>query len=386
MPAASIVFVDIVRFSTKSTAEQKWLVESLTCEVLHSLRSLLNPPHAFPNTIALPTGDGLALAFLHESNRSWEHATILNLILKLHQWAFAQALSAKSVQLRIGVHVGPVELITDINGKANICGDTINYAQRVMNAAEGCQTLYSEAAFREYIGTENCIYNSPPFSKDLSASFQGPIEVFAKHELQILVYKLTLEPPQDYWSNADPEAKHLMAVNLTTFPKEIVGDFCKQIQKARKIALIQLTGDRFIDNFNEGKIEFSTKLKRFWLFMPEPDTYSTLHLSKSQPTPQQIADYVQKWREFFAVLASKFPDIDLKLGLFKDSPCLAASFLDWDRPKGKIHVSPYVWDVPAPRCPGYDLQWLGATPSEIYETYVTGLDYLHRTTKNELAR
>lgn len=386
MSAASIVFVDIVNFSSKPTAEQKRLVDSLTCEVLHELRSLLNPPRAWPDVIALPTGDGLAMAFLHEINRSWEHATILHLILKLHQWAYAQATTDRPVRLRIGVHVGPIELITDINGKTNICGDTINYAQRVMDAAEGCQTLYSEAAFREYIGIESTTYDRPPFPKNTSVGFQGPIEVFAKHGLQILVYKLTLEPSQPYWSNDDPKAKHLMLVSLTTLPKEIVGDFSKQIQQANKIAFIQLTGDRFISNFNEGKIEFSTQLKRFWVFMPEPDAYAALHLPKSHTAPQLVIDSVNKWRNFFADLASKFPNADLKLGLFKEAPYLGASFLDWDRPKGRIHISPYVWDVATPKCPGYDLQWIGTRPSEIYETYLAGLEYLHRATKNELSQ
>ena len=85
MSAATILFTDIVSFSKKPTAEQRRLVESLTSEVVHELRTLLTPPLDTPSIVALPTGDGLALAFLHRSNQSWDRSTILRVILRLHQ-------------------------------------------------------------------------------------------------------------------------------------------------------------------------------------------------------------------------------------------------------------------------------------------------------------
>ena len=386
MSAATILFTDIVSFSKKPTAEQRRLVESLTSDVVHELKGLLNPPPDTPSIVALPTGDGLALAFLHRTNQLWNHTTILRLILRMHQWANNQSSPHNLVSLRVGVHVGAVEHVTDINGKANLCGDTINYGQRVMDAANPRQTLYSEAAFREYVGSESPSCNTPPFSEDFKADFIGPIEVYAKHGLQILVYKLSLEPPQSYWSNDDPIAKQLLLVTLTPLPKEVVGSFSEQIRQGTSIAFIQLTGDRFISSFNEGKIEFSEQLKRFWVFMPAPDVYANLHLTKPQATPQLVKDCVQKWQDLFAALKTQFTNADFKLGLFKEPPYFGASFVDWERPGGKIHVSPYVWNVAAPKCPGYDLFWVGKKPSTVYETYVEGLQYLHRSTENELTK
>ncbi len=386
MAAATILFIDIVSFSTKPTAEQRQLVESLTSEIVHEVRTLLNPPRDTSSIVALPTGDGIALGFLHRTNQPWDRATILRIILRMHQWASNRSSSYNSVSLRVGVHVGAVELITDINGNANICGDTINFAQRVMDAASPRQTLFSEAAFREYIGTESPECTAPPFSEDLRANFIGPIDVYAKHGLQIPVYKLSLEPPQPYLSNDDPIAKHLMLVTLTPLPKEIVGSFSEQIHRATNIAFIQLTGDRFISNVEEGEIAFSEQLKRFWVFMPAPDVYATLHLTKVQSTPQLVKDCAQKWLDLLSQLKAQFPNADFKLGLFKEPPYFGASFIDWERPNGKIHVSPYVWNIAAPNCPGYDLLWVGKKPSAVYETYVEGLQYLNRSTENELTK
>lgn len=381
MSAATIIFTDIVGFSKKSTAEQYRLVNAITGEVIYQLRSLLNPPHSKPSILALPTGDGIALAFLHDSNKSWDRSNILNLLVKLQKWAFNETNEKGFVALRIGVHVGPVEIITDVNGRPNICGDTINYAQRVMDAANPRQILFSEAAFREYVGSEKpCCPISP--AEDLKAEFHGPIEVFAKHGLQILVYKLTISPAQDWLTNEDPVSKHLMLVSLTPLPKEVVGTFSERVRHAQQIAFIQLTGDRFVDNFNNGCITFSQNLKRFWVFMPDPGVYKHLHLHSIYATAEYVNECIEKWKGLMAQLKEKNTNADLKLGLFKEPPFFGASFIDWDRPGGKVHISPYIWNVAAQRCPGYDLEWIGSKPSNIYEHYVEGLQYLNSQTVN----
>ena len=253
MSAATIFFSDIVGFSKKPTSEQKRLVEALTAEVATVIKPLLKLSPKEQCLIALPTGDGIALAFLHCPNQRWDHSTVLSLIIKLHQWANNISSPHNNVSLRIGIHVGAVEIVKDINGKPNVCGDTINYTQRVMDAANPRQTLYSESAFREYIGNESPFCNTSPFSNKLRANFHGPIEVFAKHGLQIPVYKIVLEPLQQYCTNEDPVAKQFMLVTNTPLPKEIVGSFSEQINNGTHIAFIQLTGDRFISNFNDGK-------------------------------------------------------------------------------------------------------------------------------------
>lgn len=384
MSAATVVFTDIVGFSRKPSAEQKRLVEALTAEITSELQSLLALSNGERELIALPTGDGVALAFLHSAGRHWSHATVLGLLLRLHRWAYSASTPANTVSLRIGVHVGQIERVTDVNGTSNLCGDTINYAQRVMDAANPRQTLYSDDAFREYIGSESPTCITAPFSSDLKGDFLGPLDVYAKHGLQILVYKLALDPVQPYWSNEDPVAKHHLLVTLTPLPKEVVGDFSERIRNAGSIAFVQLTGDRFIASYNAGQISFSDQLKSFWVFMPLPESYGALTLASQQASADLVRKCVQDWKLLFADLRSKHPNTEIKLGLFKEPPYFGGSFIDWKRPGGRIHVSPYIWNVAAPKCPGYDIDWIGTRPSAVYETYVNGLDYLHQSTSNAL--
>jgi hypothetical protein len=378
MSAATILFTDIVGFSKKPTADQKRLVDLLTREVIHELRPLLYPPTSTPSIIALPTGDGIALAFLHGADRKWDRVTIFGLLIRLQKWASVES----EVSLRIGIHVGPIELITDINNNLNICGDTVNYSQRVMDAANPKQVLFSEAAMREYIGTHSKSVGLKPLSNEWNAEFKGPFEVFAKHDMQLVVYMMTLQPEQAWWSADEPKAKHIMLVTLTELPKEIVGSFADRVASAKDIAFIQLTGDRVLAKLQDGSLRCSDSLRRFWVFMPRPTSYANLSLPPKQASLQMLTECIAGWRDLFKSLKERFPNADLKLGLFDAPPFLGASFFNWDRSEGVIHISPYVWGIAARDCPGYDLRWLGKNPSPIYEVYVQGLQYLQSQTEN----
>ncbi len=201
MSAATIIFLDIVGFSKNPNTRQRELVDSLTSEVTSSLSSLINPPLETPHVVAMPTGDGMALAFLHHPNQPWDISTIMSLIYRVKQWA-----KSRDGALRIGVHAGEVEFINDVNKKTNIVGDTINYTQRVMDTANPKQVLFSDVAFRQYIGSNNPSYSASPYGPGYKAVFEGPFDVLAKHGMRMLVYKMTLDPPQEWLSNDDPVA------------------------------------------------------------------------------------------------------------------------------------------------------------------------------------
>jgi len=61
-----------------------------------------------------------------------------------------------------------------------------------------------------------------------------------------------------------------------------------------------------------------------------------------------------------------------------DLPYYFASYWDWDRPGGFIHVSPYIWGMDVRRCPYQDLHWRRDEPgpSSEYEAYQEGLGCL----------
>lgn len=159
MSSATIMCCDIVGFSKKSTADQRSLIDEITTSLAQELKLFLQPASGEPGLIALPTGDGLALTFLHVEDKGWDRSKLFEVILNLHKWAHSKSRASAQVSMRVGVHVGIVELIDDINGRRNVCGHTINFAQRVMDAANPRQTLFSEEAFAARTSRAHLIEN-----------------------------------------------------------------------------------------------------------------------------------------------------------------------------------------------------------------------------------
>jgi class 3 adenylate cyclase len=84
--------------------------------------------------IRLPTGDGMALVFLGDVEAPVRCALELHRILR--RWP--------EIQLRMGVHTGPVYRVEDINDARNVSGGGINIAQRVMDCGDGGHILISK--------------------------------------------------------------------------------------------------------------------------------------------------------------------------------------------------------------------------------------------------
>jgi len=77
--------------------------------------------------IILDTGDGAAVNFLGDVEAALTAALRLRASL-LSEDPYLEP----QLLVRIGINLGPVRLVRDINGQPNIVGDGINVAQRVM--------------------------------------------------------------------------------------------------------------------------------------------------------------------------------------------------------------------------------------------------------------
>ena len=130
----SIAFIDIVEYSKKSVEEQMRVKELFNGLLLQALADV---PAA--DRIILDTGDGVAISFLGDP----EQCLFFGLALR---FALA-ACNDDALRLRIGINLGPVRLVKDINGQPNIIGDGINVAQRIMSFANVGQVLASRSFY-----------------------------------------------------------------------------------------------------------------------------------------------------------------------------------------------------------------------------------------------
>ncbi len=128
---AHVLFIDIVGYSKLRTTEQSAHIEKLRKIVRGT--DQFRTAEAEGKLLRLPTGDGGALVF-----RNLE-APVLCAV------EIANALrDHPKLRVRMGIHSGPVNEVTDLNEQANIAGAGINIAQRVMDCGDAGHILVSK--------------------------------------------------------------------------------------------------------------------------------------------------------------------------------------------------------------------------------------------------
>src|SRR6266571_2536751 len=132
LESAHVLFIDIVGYSKLSINEQRAAVDELN-EVVR-VSEQFQKAEAGARLIKLPTGDGMALVFYTRPEAPAQCAVELSRALK----------ERPRLQVRMGVHSGPVSGVIDVNGHANLAGAGLNMAQRVMACGDAAHILVSK--------------------------------------------------------------------------------------------------------------------------------------------------------------------------------------------------------------------------------------------------
>jgi adenylate cyclase len=129
---AHVLFIDIVGYSKLLINEQSEQIQKLKQIVRGTEQFRL--AEAEGKLLRLPTGDGGALVFRNSPEAPVLCALEISKALKSHP----------ELHVRMGIHSGPVNEVTDLNEQANVAGAGINIAQRVMDCGEAGHILVSK--------------------------------------------------------------------------------------------------------------------------------------------------------------------------------------------------------------------------------------------------
>jgi class 3 adenylate cyclase len=171
MEIAHVLFMDLVGYSRLPMDQQT--------QTIAQLQQMLRATPEFQRSesrnelIRLPTGDGMALVFFRNPIAAVQCAMELGVALR----------SQPQIQLRMGVHSGPVHRIEDINASVNVAGTAMNLAQRVMDCGDAGHILLSS------VGAEILAQVGGPWPKFLHDL--GECEV--KHAQRIRLYNFYSE-------------------------------------------------------------------------------------------------------------------------------------------------------------------------------------------------
>ena len=126
-----VLFIDIVGYSKLLITEQSDQLQKLKQIVRGTEQFRL--AEAEGKLLRLPTGDGGALVFRTNPEAPVKCAIEISKELKRHP----------ELRVRMGIHSGPVNEISDLNEQANIAGAGINVAQRIMACGDAGHVLLS---------------------------------------------------------------------------------------------------------------------------------------------------------------------------------------------------------------------------------------------------
>ncbi|PYL75659.1 MAG: hypothetical protein DMF27_11380, partial [Verrucomicrobia bacterium] len=164
---AHVLFLDIVGYSKLSVNEQHARVDELNGIV--RLSEQFQKAEAANRILKIPTGDGMALVFYRSPEEPAQCAFEISRALKDNQ----------RLQVRMGIHSGPVSGVVDVNERTNVAGAGINLAQRVMDCGDAGHILLSRHVAEDLAEYERW----RPFLHDI-----GTFEV--KHGVRVSVTNL----------------------------------------------------------------------------------------------------------------------------------------------------------------------------------------------------
>jgi TolB-like protein/class 3 adenylate cyclase/Tfp pilus assembly protein PilF len=167
---AHVLFLDIVGYSKLSANEQHAQVEELN-EIVR-LSEQFRHSEAASRLLKIPTGDGMALVFYKSPEEPAQCASEISRALKEHP----------RLQLRMGIHSGPVSGVVDVTERTNVAGPGINIARRVMDCGDAGHILLSHHVAEDLAEYERW----RPFLHDI-----GTFEV--KHAVRVSLTNLYSE-------------------------------------------------------------------------------------------------------------------------------------------------------------------------------------------------
>ena len=144
--SATVLFIDVVGYTRQSANKQIKIKKQFT----RLLADCLKVQGA--DYILLDTGDGAAVGFLQHPEDALQVAAQFR-----DRLAANQHKDYPGLHVRIGIHLGPINVAEDMNGQRNMVGDGINDAQRVMSFA-GSDQIYISRPYYDFVSRLNDEY------------------------------------------------------------------------------------------------------------------------------------------------------------------------------------------------------------------------------------
>jgi class 3 adenylate cyclase len=156
------VFLDVVGYTRgRSVEAQVEVISTLNRLVNEALKETMSEGD---EVIFLPTGDGMAIAFVNPRSYEAHLRTAVRLVGNIHCYNNATKDETRRFEVRIGINENVDNIILDINGRRNVAGNGIAMAQRIMDKADGMQVLVAQSVFDRLSPRERYMNSFRPYN------------------------------------------------------------------------------------------------------------------------------------------------------------------------------------------------------------------------------
>ncbi|HEX5362901.1 MAG TPA: hypothetical protein VFW59_01390 [Gallionella sp.] len=138
--SVTVLFFDVVGYTKQPVNKQIKIKKQFNQLVSDCLGTLEEAER-----IILDTGDGAAIGFLHHPEDALQVARQFREAVTAHRHT-----DYPELNVRTGIHLGPINIVKDMNGQSNMVGDGINDAQRVMSFA-GVDQIFISRPYYDFI-------------------------------------------------------------------------------------------------------------------------------------------------------------------------------------------------------------------------------------------
>src|ERR1051325_8942206 len=237
-----VVFVDMVSYSRRQSHMQFKVVNAfmkvINNALLHIAKQFIDTQEydiqIRRDVIALPAGDGAAIAFPFDDSRDM-HLTfaceLLRLVSEANKGIDCEKFREngwcnchEGYLLRCGISQGSLILYKDLNDNYNIAGDAVNMAARVMDLADASQIFLTEAVHKHLVDMG--------FRSELDFRLYRQVKI--KHDILLDVYQYTDKgwPGIDVSPLADLEILDETPIHLNEPSPALTSEITREIAAA----------------------------------------------------------------------------------------------------------------------------------------------------------
>ncbi|KAL3777674.1 hypothetical protein ACHAWO_001865 [Cyclotella atomus] len=146
------------------------------------------------------------------------------------------------------------------------------------------------------------------------------------------------------------------------------------VESHQSIAFIGIMHDNLLQTFRNILEEDPNKRwQKIYVFFPSNGCLKTLTRNYSRSMENMIIDKNTYKYSLSNMLSPVVKDLRF---MEYDQLFHCGSYWDWNKRGGFIHISPLTWGANAKICPGMNYKWVEKEPSQEYQVYRDGLEYL----------